>query len=243
MPRTSARQFRHPRAQRGAVSRALAEDLRQRYPACELIVVDGGSRDQTVAAAMPLCDQLLIGEPGRAGQMNLGGGVARSEYLLFLHATAAPGFSGMPGALPGQQPEWGFCRVRLSGRRRSLRLIEWFMNLRSRLTSVATGDQMLFLRRDLFGTTGGFDAIPLMEDVAYCKRLRRRAAPLVIREPVTTSSRRWEESGVVATVVRMWLLRLAYFLGVSPQFLWRHYYGSLSQQPRCCCCSLPGHRR
>lgn len=204
----------------------LLTDLRQRYPACELIVVDGGSHDQTVATAMPLCDQLLIGKPGRAGQMNLGGEVAGAEYLLFLHADSRPGVSAERlGRYLDSQPEWGFCRVRLSGERRALRVIEWFMNLRSGLTSVATGDQMLFLRRDLFGPTGGFDAIPLMEDVAYTKRLRRRAAPLVIREPVTTSSRRWEEGGLVATVVRMWLLRLAYFLGVSPQSLWRHYYG------------------
>jgi len=204
----------------------LLRDLRQRYPACGLIVVDGGSRDQTVAMAMPLCDQLLIGKPGRAGQMNLGGEVARSEYLLFLHADSRPGVSAeLLERYLERQPQWGFCRVRLSGKRRFLRVIEWFMNLRSGLTGVATGDQMLFLRRDLFGLTGGFDAIPLMEDVAYSKRLRRRAAPLVIREPVTTSSRRWEEDGLVSTVLRMWLLRLAYFLGVSPQYLWRHYYG------------------
>jgi hypothetical protein len=99
------------------------------------------------------------------------------------------------------------------------------MNLRSRITRIGTGDQMLFLRRELFLDSSGFDAIPLMEDVAYCKRLRRDAPPLVIREAVTTSSRRWEERGVLATVMRMWLLRLAYFLGVSPQRL-AHYYAS-----------------
>jgi hypothetical protein len=99
------------------------------------------------------------------------------------------------------------------------------MNQRSRLSRVATGDQMLFLQASLFERTGGFDAIPLMEDIAYCKRLRRLARPLVINVPVTTSSRRWEERGVARTVVRMWLLRLAYFLGVPPARLWQHYYG------------------
>ena len=205
---------------------ALLGDLRQRYPDCELVVVDGGSRDQTVTVAMPLCDQLLIAEPGRAGQMNLGGRAATAEYVLFLHADSRPGISAAHlSACLAQRPQWGFCRVRLSGKRRLFRVIEWCMNQRSRLTSVATGDQMLFLRRPLFEQTGGFDTIPLMEDVAYCKRLRRRARPVIINDPVLTSSRRWEEGGPARTILRMWLLRLAFFLGVSPRRLWRHYYG------------------
>jgi len=204
----------------------LLADLRQRYPDSQLIVVDGGSRDRTVALAMPLCDQLLLGERGRAAQMNLGGRVASSEYLVFLHADSRPGVSasGMDACLV-QRPQWGFCRVRLSGDQLFFRVIEWFMNQRSRLTSVATGDQMLFVQKTLFDKTGGFDNIPLMEDVAYCKRLRRLASPVIIREPVLTSSRRWEEGGMVKTVVRMWLLRLAYFLGAAPGTLKRHYYG------------------
>lgn len=204
----------------------LLLNLRQRYPESQLIVVDGGSRDRTVALAMPLCDQLLLGERGRAAQMNLGGRVASSEYLVFLHADSRPGVSasGMDACL-AQRPQWGFCRVRLSGDQFFFRVIEWFMNQRSRVSSVATGDQMLFVQKTLFDKTDGFDDIPLMEDVAYCKRLRRLANPVIIREPVLTSSRRWEEGGVVKTVVRMWLLRLAYFLGVAPGTLKRHYYG------------------
>jgi rSAM/selenodomain-associated transferase 2 len=204
----------------------LLRDLRQRYPGSELIVVDGGSSDQTVAAALPLCDHLLSGQPGRASQMNLGGHAAQGEYIFFLHADSCPGISAqsLQSCLAGQ-PEWGFCRVRLGNDKAIFRVIEGLMNLRSRLTRVATGDQMLFLRRSLFERTHGFDAIPLMEDVAYCKRLRRLARPLVINMPVTTSARRWEERGVARTVVRMWMLRLAYFLGVPPARLWRHYYG------------------
>lgn len=204
----------------------LLRDLRQRYPCSQLIVVDGGSRDRTVALALPLCDLVLLSARGRACQMNLGGQVASSEYLFFLHADSRPSISAAQlDAHLAQRPRWGFCRVRLSGPRAMFRVIEWFMNQRSRLTSVATGDQMLFVQKSLFDGTGGFDAIPLMEDVGYCKRLRRLAPPLIISEPVLTSSRRWEEGGVIKTVVRMWLLRLAYFLGVAPGALRRYYHG------------------
>lgn len=206
--------------------KALLRDLRQRYPRSELIVVDGGSRDRTVALALPLCDQLLMSESGRARQMNLGGRVASSDYLVFLHADSRPGVSAEAlQAYLALRPLWGFCRVRLSGVQPVFRVIEWCMNQRSRITRIGTGDQMLFVRKDLFDETGGFDCIPLMEDVAWCKRLRRLAPPLIALEPVVSSSRRWEEGGVIATVIRMWALRLAYVLGVAPITLWRHYYG------------------
>lgn len=209
-----------------AIIGELLLDLRQRFPDCELLVVDGGSSDRTVAVAMPLCDQLMVSDPGRAKQMNLGGLVASSEYVFFLHADSCPGLSATElQTCLAQLPEWGFCRVRLSGRRPWFRLIEWSMNQRSRLTHVATGDQMIFVRKTLFDSSGGFESIPLMEDVEFCKRLRRLSSPHIFRQPVLTSSRRWEEGGVALTVLRMWLLRLAYFLGVSPQRLWRHYYG------------------
>jgi rSAM/selenodomain-associated transferase 2 len=205
---------------------ALLRVLRQQFPGSELIVVDGGSRDRTVALALPLCDQLLLCEPGRARQMNLGGRVASSDYLFFLHADSCPEVTAAAlQTFLAQKPVWGFSRVRLSGAHAGFRVIEWFMNQRSRITCIATGDQMLFVGKALFEATGGFDDIPLMEDVAYCKRLRRLAAPFIVQEPVVTSSRRWEEGGVIATVVRMWALRLAYFLGIAPGTLLRHYYG------------------
>lgn len=200
--------------------------LRKSYPDCELIVVDGGSEDDTVVRALPLCDELLVGKRGRALQMNLGAQVARSDYLFFLHADSRPTVVAADlRACMARQPRWGFSRVRLSGKGWLLRVIEWFMNRRSALTGVATGDQMLFLHRELFEQSGGFDAIPLMEDVAYCKRLRRICRPLLLPGVVLASSRRWEQQGVVRTMCRMWLLRLGYFLGVSPRVLWRHYYG------------------
>lgn len=204
----------------------LLQDLRQRYPGSELIVVDGGSSDGTVAAAMVHCVKLLLGPQGRAAQMNLGGRAASGDYLCFLHADSRPTVSAERlQAYFGGPIGWGFCRVRLSGRGYPLRVIESFMNARSRVTRVGTGDQMLWLHRDLFASTGGFDSIPLMEDVAYCKRLRQEMRPLLISEAVVSSSRRWEQHGVVRTVLAMWCLRLAYFLGVSPQRLWYYYYG------------------
>ena len=204
----------------------LLTELRRRYPGCELVVVDGGSSDHTVAAAMPACDHLLVAPADRAAQMNLGARSARGDYLFFLHADSLPGLSaaGLEGLL-AEAPDWGFCRVRLSGEALAHRVIAWFMNWRSRLTRVATGDQMLFLQRKLFEETGGFDDIPLMEDVAYCKRLRKLASPRVVSDPVLSSSRRWVVHGTLRSVVRMWLLRLGYFLGVSPATLWRYYYG------------------
>ena len=204
----------------------LLRQLRERFPDSELTVVDGGSRDRTVAAALPLCTRLLIGEPGRAAQMNLGGRATTADYLFFLHADSLPGVSaGQLQATLAAAPLWGFCRVRLGSPRPVFRVIEWFMNQRSRLTAVATGDQMLFLQRAEFERSGGFDDIPLMEDVAFSKRLRRLARPLVIAEPVVSSSRRWEQRGVARTVLSMWCLRLAYILGVPPRLLWNYYYG------------------
>jgi rSAM/selenodomain-associated transferase 2 len=201
--------------------------LREHFPDSELTVVDGGSRDRTVAAALPLCTRLLIGERGRAAQMNLGGRASSADYLCFLHADSIPGISaGRLQAHLARAPLWGFCRVRLDSPRPVFRVIEWCMNQRSRFTRVATGDQMLFLQRAVFERSGGFDNIPLMEDIAYSKRLRRLGRPRVIPEPVLSSSRRWEQRGVVSTVVSMWGLRLAYFAGVSPRRLWRHYYGA-----------------
>lgn len=204
----------------------LLRDLRERYPGAELLVVDGGSTDHTVTAAGPHCDRVLQSATGRALQMNAGARDAVGDYVFFLHADSSP---NVPLArlllYLSARPAWGFCPVRLSGTRRAFRVIEWFINCRSRLTRIATGDQMLFVQRELFLALGGYDAIPLMEDVALCKRLRPLAAPLVLDEPVQTSSRRWEQRGVARTVLQMWGLRLAYFAGVSPARLWRHYYG------------------
>lgn len=206
---------------------ALLRDLRERYPDLELLVVDGGSSDDSATLAAPYCDRLLRCDPGRARQMNAGAQAASGDYLLFLHADTVPTIcaSALENAL-AQQPTWGFCPVRLSGDEAVFRVISWFMNQRSRLSSVATGDQMLFVERQTFHATGGYADLPLMEDIALCKRLRRMARPHILPAPVLTSSRRWRDHGVLRTVLHMWALRLAYACGVSPVRLHRSYYGA-----------------
>ncbi|MEP1594998.1 MAG: TIGR04283 family arsenosugar biosynthesis glycosyltransferase [Halieaceae bacterium] len=204
----------------------LLDSLSRAFPEAQTLVVDGGSEDDTVACALSAGSQLLMGERGRARQMNLGGQAAAGRYLFFLHAdNQAPENPLEIERTLQADPEWGFAPVRLSGERLSLRVVEWSMNLRSRLTRVATGDQMLFVRADVFKALSGYADIPLMEDVEICKRLRRRSPPAILASAVETSSRRWESRGVIATIVQMWGLRLAYACGVSPKTLWRYYYG------------------
>jgi len=204
----------------------LLRSLKISYPGSECVVVDGGSTDGTVAEAQGAQAIVHHSVPGRALQMNAGAQLATKPYLFFLHADTLPSISDAQlQACLNAQPQWGFFKVRLSGSPWLLRVVERAMNTRSKLSRVATGDQMIFVLRELFEKTGGYRPIPLMEDVEYCKRLRHIAAPLVVSHAVETSSRRWERQGVVSTVVQMWGLRLAYFLGISPVRL-KNYYRS-----------------
>jgi rSAM/selenodomain-associated transferase 2 len=213
----------------------LLEDLARRFPDAEVIIVDGGSADRSVADALAAGVTVLLGAPGRAAQMNLGGSAARGDWLFFLHADCDPDFNQddlrrvLAGAA-GDDSFWGFCNVALHGRSGFLPVIAWFMNRRSRLTQVATGDQGLFVRRHVFEAIGGFAAIPLMEDIEISKRLRRYGRGLGQELVLRSSGRRWDEHGVTVTILRMWALRLAFWLGASPQRLWNHYYG-LGRQP------------
>jgi rSAM/selenodomain-associated transferase 2 len=195
-----------------------------RQAGAQLVVVDGGSEDDTAALAAPHADIVLSSARGRALQMHAGALAASGDALLFLHAdTVLPPHAGELIGQALRDHAWGRFDVALDGRRPAYRLIAAMMNLRSRLTSIATGDQAMFMRRDFYFAAGGYPPLALMEDIAFCKRARRLARPACLRERVLTSARRWEKHGVWRTVLLMWRLRLAYFLGADPEALALRY--------------------
>ena len=192
----------------------------------EVLVVDGGSRDATSAIAAPLADRVLEAPRGRASQMNAGARAARGDILVFLHADTrlppdAP--EAIREALARSGRAWGRFDVQIEGAGAMLALVAAAMNARSRLTGIATGDQAIFVRRAAFEAAGGFPPIPLMEDIALSKALKRVSPPARVAERATTSGRRWERRGTVATIALMWRLRLAYALGADPHRLARRY--------------------
>lgn len=204
----------------------------ERPRGAEIIVVDGGSSDATVALATPHADRVLVATRGRASQMNVGARAARSDVLLFLHAdTRLPskGVQLVRDAI-AQGAAWGRFDVSIAGRHPMLPVIATMMNLRSRLTGIATGDQAIFVRRDIFLAVGGFAEIELMEDVALSAALRQIARPACLRERVVTSGRRWDANGAWSTILLMWRLRLLYALGASPAWLAWQYRASLAGQ-------------
>ncbi len=191
----------------------------------ELIVVDGGSSDDTCARARPLADYVRVASPGRAIQMNAGRAVARGNILLFLHADTRLPDNADSLVLDGLERlsrAWGRFDTQFDGHG-LLSVIAFMMNLRSRLTGVATGDQALFVTCAAFDTVGGFPSIALMEDVALTTKLKRLGRPLCLRARVTTSARRWRTHGTLRTIFLMWQLRLAYFFGADPAQLAQRY--------------------
>ena len=192
----------------------------------EVVVVDGGSTDGTAELAAPLADRVVASARGRAVQQNAGAAAASGDILLFLHADTVLPCDADALVLDGLRRSgrgWGRFDVRLTGRHPLLRVVERMIGLRSRLTGIATGDQAIFVRRDWFRRAGGFPELPLMEDVAITRALKRLGPPLALRAPVTTSSRRWETAGVIRTILLMWRLRWAYFRGADPSELARRY--------------------
>jgi rSAM/selenodomain-associated transferase 2 len=207
-----------------AATLGALEPLRSR--GVEVIVVDGGSSDATVALARPRSDLVITGPRGRALQMNAGASRARGDVLLFLHAdTRLPADADrlVHDGLARSGRSWGRFDVTIRGRHLLLPVIATAMNIRSRFTGIATGDQAVFVTRTLFERVGGYPAIGLMEDVALSAALRREGAPLCIDARASTSGRRWEKHGVVRTVLFMWRLRLAYALGADPDALALRY--------------------
>lgn len=193
----------------------------------QVIVIDGGSTDDTLALASPLADKVLSSARGRAQQMNTGMEAADGEILWFLHADTLITPQADKLILQSLQQAhriWGRFDVRLSGSIPFLRIVEQAMNLRSRITGIATGDQGIFVRAAALKKIGGFTEIPLMEDIDLCKRLKKtHGRPLCLPQQLITSSRRWEANGILRTILLMWRLRLHYFLGADPADLARQY--------------------
>jgi rSAM/selenodomain-associated transferase 2/rSAM/selenodomain-associated transferase 1 len=191
----------------------------------ELLVVDGGSTDGTPGIAKPHADRVLQAPRGRASQLNAGAAAAQGDVLLFLHAdTQLPGGANqlIEHALASGH-RWGRFDVRIEGRHALLPMVAWFMNHRSRLSGIATGDQAVFVQRRLFESVGGFAAMPLMEDIDLSQRLKAAEAPACLRERVSTSGRRWDQHGFWRTVWLMWRLRAAHALGADAHALALRY--------------------
>ena len=191
----------------------------------EIIIVDGGSQDGSAVELERIADIFLRTQAGRSIQMNAGAKKASGKYILFLHAdTQLPKEHLVFKSRLNDDFVWGFFKLSLDGEHWWARMIEAGINIRSRLSSVATGDQTLFVKRQVFDKTGGMPMIALMEDVVLSKRLRKKSLPMIWTDPVITSSRRWQKNGVLKTVFLMWYLRLLFFLKVSPDYLHKKYY-------------------
>lgn len=192
----------------------------------EVVLVDGGSDDETVSLARPFTDRVIRSARGRAQQMQAGVAISSGRVLWFLHAdTRVPDNADqlILAALENGLFGWGRFDVTLSGGQVLLEAVAWMMNQRSRLTGIATGDQGIFVRRDIYDCIGGFQSIPLMEDIALSRALKQHSRPACIKQKIESSPRRWHKHGVTRTILSMWGLRLAYFLGVSPEQLAKYY--------------------
>ena len=204
--------------------RRLLADLRN-DPSLQLLVVDGGSSDDSLQVASAV-DAVYSVSPGRGQQLHAGAIRASGPWLWFLHADSRVSPEALESfASIRHEVGWGWFDVRLDGAGWLFRVIETAMNWRAALTGIATGDQGIFVHRQLLDAAGGVPVLPLMEDVALCKRLRRLARPRRLRAVLQTSARRWQRDGIVYTVLAMWALRLRYFFGADAQALASRYYG------------------
>ncbi len=203
----------------GAALQALAPFVAR---GAQIVVADGGSSDGSVALAQAGGTQVINAPRGRALQMNAGVQQATGAVLLFLHADSvlpADADTLIEQALSVGPQVWGRFDVRIAGRPPLLRVIAVLMNLRSRWTGIATGDQAMFMTHEAFEAVGGFPAQPLMEDIELSRRLLKLSRPACLREQVLTSGRRWETRGVWRTLLLMWRLRFAYWRGAAPERL------------------------
>ena len=210
-----------------AVIRKTLECLQaERANGHEVVLVDGGSQDQTIALAQEYVDYTIQSAPGRSVQMNRGATVSQGDILCFLHAdTLTPKNCAavIEEAIAKTGRPWGRFDVRLSGSHCAFRIIETMINVRSRLSGIATGDQGIFVQRAFFEQLGGFPVMLLMEDVQFSKQAKVRSRPVCLSQHLVTSSRRWEQNGIFKTIWLMWRLRLAFYLGADPYQLAQRY--------------------
>ncbi len=196
------------------------------WPVDELVFVDGGSKDETPQLLEASGVRWRRAASGRGCQMNAGAAMTKSDILVFIHVDTrlfSSHFEEIRRTMRDPRVVGGRFDIRLSGRHPAFRVIEFFINLRSRLTRISTGDQAMFVRREVFERLGGFPDQPLMEDIELSRRLKRAGRIACLRTKVVTSSRRWERHGIARTVLLMWRLRWRYWLGADPAALKREY--------------------
>ncbi|MDI1277750.1 TIGR04283 family arsenosugar biosynthesis glycosyltransferase [Methylobacter sp.] len=200
---------------------------------CEIIIVDATDNPPFIDYPHArLADKIINSAKGRAPQMNIGASHATGDILIFLHAdTSLPEYALQLIDRHLGNKQWGRFDIRLSGNHVMLKVIAWMMNWRSRLTGIATGDQVIFVRREAFSAVGQYPEIALMEDIALSKALNKISPPLCLNAKVTSSGRRWERYGLYRTILLMWVLRLRYFFGADPQLLAALYSGGQFWKP------------
>lgn len=192
----------------------------------EIIIVDGGSKDKSVQIARSVMCETFVTKASRGYQLQFGATKSKNDTLLFMHAdTILPKYapSLISDALTKSDKDWGRFSVSFNNSSWIFSVIAWFMNKRSCLTGIATGDHAIFINRDIYISTGGFEDIPIMEDISISKRLKKFSMPICLPDKVITSSRKWEAQGIIRTILKMWILRMLYFCGISARKLEKLY--------------------
>lgn len=218
----------------GEAVHRLIDHLRQINGLAEVVLVDASDEPKSVAVRDELSRQLendsfirvlTCDTAGRAAQMNAGANQCSGTVLLFLHCdTRLPLHTAQSiSQCIADGRAWGWFNLRLDARGGMYRVLETMINLRSRLSRIATGDQAIFIQRHTFEKQLGFAEIALMEDIELSRRLKRLSKPGIIAQPVVTSARRWQQNGLLRTILFMWKLRFLYWLGGSPERLAARY--------------------